>query len=190
MSAIDAPPGVAFAGVAAGEFVARRWPRRLAGRVMFLVVVTGAITAAIGVRRAPGATAEMLLAVPLVCWSVAGVGLAVRRARLRVDRDGVRWGWGDIGFRVTRDRMQRIDLYRDAIAVRQRRGSTWYLSAHDWDLFERMPGALRRAGLPVLTHELRAPFAARLQSYGIVLDLLLLADAAASVFALGVALGL
>jgi hypothetical protein len=29
-----------------------------------------------------------------------------------------------------------------------------------------------------------------LQSYGIVLDLLLLADAAASVFALGVALGL
>jgi hypothetical protein len=121
---------------------------------------------------------------------VAGVGYAVRRARLRIDRDGVRWGWHDIGFRVTRDRMQRIDLYSDAIAVRQKRGSTWYLSGHDWDLFGRMPGVLRRAALPVETHERSAPLAARLQSYGIVLDLLLLADAAASVLALGVALGL
>jgi hypothetical protein len=190
MSAVDAPPGVAFAGVAAGEFVSRRWPRLLAARVMILVVITGAGTAAVGIKRAPSASAEMLLMVPLVCWSVAGVGLAVRRARLRVDRDGVRWGWNDIGFRVTRDRMKKIDLYRDAIAVRQRRGSTWYLSAHDWDLFQRMASVLRRAGLPVETHERRAPFGARLQSYGIVLDLLLLADAAASVFALGVALGL
>jgi hypothetical protein len=190
MSAVDAPPGIAFAGVAAGEFVARRRPRRLAGHVMLLVAVTGGITAAIGVRRAPGSTAELLLAVPLVCWSVAAVGYAVRRARLRIDRDGVRWGWDEIGFRVTRDRMERIDLYRDAIAVRQRRGSVWYLSGHDWDLFQRMPAVLRRAGLPVQAHERRAPLAARLQSYGIVLDLLLVADAAAAVFALGVALGL
>ena len=190
MSAVDAPPGIAFAGVAAGEFVSRRRPRRLAGRVMFLVLVTGAVTLAIGIRRAPLATAELLLAVPLICWSVAAVGYAVRRARLRVDRDGVRWGWNDIGFRVTRDRMERIDLYRDAIAVRQRRGSTWYLSGHDWDLFQRMPGVLRRAGLPVESHERRAPIGARLQSYGIVLDLLLLADAAASVIVLGLALGL
>lgn len=190
MSAVDAPPGIAFAGVAAGEFVARRRPRRLAGRVMGLVLFTGAATLAIGVRRAPGPGAELLLAAPLVCWSVAGVGYAVRRARLRIDHDGVRWGWHDIGFRVTRDRMQRIDLYRDAIAVRQKRGSTWYLSGHDWDLFGRMPGVLRRAALPVEAHERAAPLAARLQSYGIVLDLLLLADAAASVLALGVALGL
>jgi hypothetical protein len=190
MTAIDAPPGISFAGVAAGEFVARRRPRLLAARVLFLVLVTGAVTAAIGVRRAPGASAELLLAVPLICWCVAGVGYAVRRARLRIDHDGVRWGWTDIGFRVTRDRMERIDLYRDAIAVRQRRGSTWYLSGHDWDVFERMPGVLRRAALPVHTHQRRAPVGARLQSYGIVLDLLLLADAAAAVFVLGVALGL
>jgi len=190
MSAVDAPPGIAFAGVAAGEFVSRVRPRRLAGRVMALVIVTGAVTLIIGVRRAPGANAELLLAAPLVCWSVAGVGYAVRRARLRVDRDGVRWGWSEVGFRVTRDKMERIDLFRDGIAVRQKRGSTWYLSGHDWDLFQRMPGVLRRAGLPVDTHDRRAPLAARLQSYGIVLDLLLVADAAASVFALGVALGL
>jgi hypothetical protein len=190
MSAVDAPPGIAFAGVAAGEFVSRPRPRRLASRVMLLVLITGTATLAIGIKRAPAATAELLLAVPLVCWSVAAVGFAVRRARLRIDRDGVRWGWNDIGFRVTRDRMNRIDLYRDAIAVRQRRGSTWYVSGHDWDLFQRMPGALRRAGLPVETHERRAPLGARLQSYGIVLDLLLLADAAASVFIFWVALGL
>ncbi|HEU5058129.1 MAG TPA: hypothetical protein VFU21_16470 [Kofleriaceae bacterium] len=190
MSAVDAPPGIAFAGVAAGEFVARPRPRRLAARVMALVAVTGAITLAIGIRRAPAAGAELLLAAPLVCWSVAAVGYAVRRARLRIDHDGVRWGWTDVGFRVTRDRMRRIDLYRDGISVRQKRGSTWYLSGHDWDVFQRMPGVLRRAGLPVEAHERRAPIGARLQSYGIVLDLLLVADAAASVFALGVALGL
>jgi hypothetical protein len=154
------------------------------------VLATGAITVAIGIRRAPSATAEMLLAVPLICVSVAGVGYAVRRARLRIDPGGVRWGWSDLAFRVSRDQMKHVDVYRDAIAVRQRRGSTWYLSGHDWDLFERMPGALRRAGLPLETREGRAPLGARLQSYGIVLDLMLLADAAASVFALGVALGL
>lgn len=190
MSAVDAPPGIAFAGMAAGEFVSRRRPRRLAGRVLVLVFITGAGTLAIGVRRAPAPSAELLLAVPLVCWSIAVVGYAVRRARLRVDHDGVRWGWNDIGFRVTRDRMERIDLYRDAIAVRQRRGSTWYVSSRDWDLFQRMPGVLGRAALPVQTHERRAPIGARLQSYGIVLDLLLVADATASVLMFGVAVGL
>lgn len=86
--------------------------------------------------------------------------------------------------------MAGIDIYKDAVAVRQRRGSTWFVSGRDWDLFERVPSALRRAGLPLKSHTRRAPFRARLQSYGMVLDLLLVSDAVASVCALGVALGL
>jgi len=190
MSAVDAPPGVAFAGHAAGEFACRRRPRRLAGRVLLLVLVANALTVLLAGRRMHGQTAELLLVTSLMCASVAGVGYAVRRARLRIDMDGVRWGWSEIGFRVTRDQMVGIDVYRDAVAVRQRRGSTWYVSGRDWDLFERVPAALRRASLPLQSHDRRAPLGARLQSYGTVLDLLLVADALASVFALGVALGL
>jgi hypothetical protein len=190
VSAVDAPPGIAFAGQAAGEFIARRRPRRLAGRVLFLVLLASGVTGVMATRRMYGTTSELLMVVALVCASVAVVGYGVRRARLRIDGDGVRWGWNEIGFRVTRDQLATLELYRDGVAVRQRRGSTWFLSGKDWDLFERMPGALRRARLPVEVHERRAPVRARLQSYGMVLDLLLVADALASVFALGVALGL
>ncbi|HWM85963.1 MAG TPA: hypothetical protein VNO33_09000 [Kofleriaceae bacterium] len=190
MSAVDAPPGIAFAGQAAGEFVCRRRPRRLAGRVFFLVLIASALTGVLAARRMHGQTTELLLAMSLMCASVAGVGYAVRRARLRIDAEGVRWGWSEIGFRVRRDELSAIDVYLDAVAVKQRRGSTWYVSGRDWDLFERVPVALRRAGLPLEAHERRAPLGARLQSYGTVLDLLLVADALAAVFALGVALGL
>jgi hypothetical protein len=190
MSAVDAPPGISFAGPAAGEFVSRRRPRRLAGRVLFLVLIASTTTAVLATRSGPGDTTELLLAVSLMCASVAGVGYAVRRARLRIDADGVRWGWSEIGFRVTRDQMGAIELYRDAVAVVQRRGSTWYVSGRDWDLFERVPGALRRAGLSVDVRDRRAPLGARLQSYGTVLDVLLVADALAAVLALVVALGL
>ena len=190
MSAVDAPPGIAFAGHAAGEFACRRRPRRLAGRVLFLVLLASVLTVVMAGRRMHGQTAELLMVVSLMCASVAGVGYAVRRARLRIDADGVRWGWSGIGFRVTRDDMAGIDVYRDAVAVRQRRGSTWFVSGRDWDRFEHVPAALRRAGLPLESHTRRAPLGARLQSYGTVLDLLLVSDAVASVFALGVALGL
>ncbi|HTE55359.1 MAG TPA: hypothetical protein VK698_31110 [Kofleriaceae bacterium] len=190
MSAVDTPPGIAFAGRASGEFGCRRRPRRLAGRVFFMVLATSGTAAVLAVRRAPAQTTELLLAVSLMCASVAAVGYAVRRARLRVDADGVRWGWDDLGFRVTRDHITAIRVYRDAVAIEQQRGSTWYVSSRDWDLFDRVPGALRRAGLPLEVHDRRAPIGARLQSYGAVLDLLLVLDALASVFALGVALGL
>jgi len=190
MSAVDAPPGISFAGRAVGEFAAKKRPRRLAGRVFWMVLVTSVATGILAVRRVYGPHADVLMVVPLVCISVAGVGLAVRRARLRIDAGGIRWGWNDIGFRVGKDKMQGIDIYRDAIAVRQTRGSTWYLSGHDWDGFERMVPVLAHSGLPTKQHDTRAPLAARLQSYGIVLDLMLVADVVGSVFALGVAMGL
>jgi hypothetical protein len=190
VSVVDAPPGLGLAGVAAGEFAARRRPRRLAARVFTLVLLTSGMTIALALRRFHTASAEVLLAASIMCLCVAAVGHAVRRARLRIDADGVRWGWEGIHFRMPRDKLERIDIFHDAIAVRPKRGSTWYLSGHDWDGFDRMAGALRRAELPAEERPRRAPVTARLQSYGIVLDLLLLADAVASVFALGIAIGL
>src|SRR5690606_26761851 len=112
----------------------------------------------------------------LVCVSVAAVGLAVRRARLRVDADGIRWGWHVMGFRMRRDRLREVRAYSDAIAVTPRRGSTWYLTRRDWSSFERMVDALGSARLPLVRATGRAPFGARLQGYGLVLDGLLVAN--------------
>ena len=144
MSAIDAPPGVAFAGEAAGEFVARPRPRRLAGRVFAFVTIVGVITIVLTARHIFAPFAEVMLVIPLVCVSIAFVGYAVRRAHLRVDADGVRWGWRVGGFRMSPDRMKGVAAYHDAIAVEPKRGSTWYLSERDWDRFDRLLEALSK----------------------------------------------
>ena len=188
MSASDAPPGVPFAGRAFGEFVARRRPRRLAGRVLFIAVVAGAATAGLMARRIHSNLAEVLLMLSMLTVSVACVGYAVRRAHVRIDAEGVRWGWELAGFRMGRARLREIRAYDDAVAFAPRRGSTWYICARDWEQFDRLPAALRRAAMPFALEPGRAPLGARLQSYGAVLDGLLLLDAVAAVLALAVAL--
>lgn len=184
MSAVDAPPGIPFAGRAAGEFVARPRARRLARRVFVLVSAAGVLTLAMAARRLYAPLIELLLVAPLMCISVAAVGHAVRSAHVRIDRDGVRWGWSWGGFRLTRERLRRVEAYDDAVALKPTRGSTWYLSRRDWDRFERMLPAIDQAGIPFTRHETRAPLGARLQSYGAVLDGLLVADALAAMLAL------
>lgn len=189
MSAIDAPPGLAFAGEAAGEFVAKPRPKRLARRVFWFVVALGAFTIGLAARKIYMPFAEVFLVAPLVCMSIAGVGYAVRRARLRIDQDGIRWGWRIAGFRMGMDRMKSVTAYRDAIAVKPRRGSTWYLSERDWDRFDAVVVALRKAQIPFEVEDRRAPLAARLQSYGMVLDLLLVITAFGAVLALAAVYG-
>jgi hypothetical protein len=190
VSVVDAPPGLAFAGPAAGEFVARRASRRLARIVFYLVLVVSAAAFAIAVRRLYRPMAEIALVAPLMCVSIAAVGHAVRRARIRIDRDGVRWGWEFAGFRMPRARIRRVDLYRDAIALVPQRGSVWFLSPRDWERFEGMCDAVQGAGLPLVAQPTRAPLRARMQSYGLALDTLLLLDAIGSVLILAFALAL
>src|SRR5262249_55608076 len=110
----------------------------------------------------------------------AAVGLAVRAARVTVDGGGVRWGWDWLGFRLDRDRIRKVDVYRDAIAVAPRRGSTWFLTAGDWGRLDALCYPVGRAGLAVARHDRGAPLAARLQSYGRVLDGLLVLTIAGS----------
>jgi hypothetical protein len=99
--------------------------------------------------------------------------VAVRSARLGIDEDGVSWGWGGFSFAVKRDRIRVCRIYRDAAAVIMRRGSTWYLSGRDYTPFVDVVAALRRAGFPLEEHGRRAPIRARLQAYGVALDVLL-----------------
>jgi hypothetical protein len=190
VSAVDAPPGLAFAGEAAGEFVARPASRKLATRVFVYVAVAAGVTFALASRQIHAPFVEMLLIVPLVCVSVAAVGFAVRRARVRIDADGVWWGWRLGGVRMRRARIRRACVYTDAVALVPRRGSTWFLTRRDWHQFSDMARALRAAGISFTRRDRRAPLGARLQSYGLVLDALMLLDALLATGALAVATAL
>ncbi len=174
MSATDVPLHLGLGGRVAGEFVARPGPRRLAQVAVRWVLVAGAVAVAVARRRQLEALAPAIAILATVFLSVTLVGLAVRRARVTIDAGGVRWGWGSLGVRMDRDRLRSVGVYTDAIALVPRRGSTWFLSARDWDRFDAMARAVARADLPVEVHPRRAPWRARLQSYGRVLDGLLL----------------
>jgi hypothetical protein len=190
MSAVDAPPGLAFAGVAAGELVARRRSLRLARAVFWYVAVASVTTYVLARRHWYRPGIEVLLSAPLMFLGIAVLGYAVRRARLRVDNEGFRWGWDSGGFRMSRERVAAVVLYDDALALLPRRGSTWYVSARDWAGFPEMARVLREAEVEYERVRARAPLGARLQSYGLVLDLLLVGDMLAATMALGIAFAL
>jgi hypothetical protein len=98
------------------------------------------------------------------------LGYAVRRARVAISRDGVRWGWTAVGFTQRASRIVSAHVYRDGVALEAKRGAWWFIAARDWDRFDALVRQLRRAELPVRDHDGRAPLRARLQSYGRFLD--------------------
>jgi hypothetical protein len=98
----------------------------------------------------------------------------VRRAEVTITRDGVRWGWGVLGFHQSAARIVCAHVYGDGVAFEARRGSWWFLAARDWDRFDALVRQLRRTALPVRDHAGRAPWRARLQSYGRFLDAMLI----------------
>lgn len=188
MSAVDIPPGFHLSDLPSGEFGATTRSHRLARRVFFYALATSVGTYLAASQHLYVRSIEFLLVVPLVCMSVAAVGYAVRRARLRIDADGARWGWELFGFRMGLGKMSGVRAYRDAIAFKPKRGSTWYVSHRDWHNFERIPRALESANIPFERRTERAPLSARLQSYGYVLDGLLLLNALAATAGLIIAL--
>lgn len=172
MAVIDTPPGLGLDGARAGWFTARPGPRALARRGLVLTVALSAIATVLTGRHPPadhGATRLMVLAMAV---AVAVLALAVRRAQVGVGADGLRWGWGGLVVRLDARRLRTVRLYRDAIAFAPRRGSPWFLFARDWDRFEALRRAVAAAGLPAEELDRRAPWTAQLQSYGRVLDAL------------------
>ena len=173
MSALDLPPGIGLVGTPLGTFHAPARARRAASLALAAVVVLGALTWGL-VSRHPyrhGASTQVVL--PIAFAAFAGVGFLVRRARVAVTRDGVRWGWTAFGFHQPAARITVAHIYRDGIALEARRGSWWFIAARDWDRFDVLVRHLRRAELPIRDHAGKAPLRARLQSYGRFLDLLL-----------------
>jgi hypothetical protein len=187
VAAIDTPPGLGHDDARAAGFRAPRGPRRLAEAAMRLtVVLTVLVVVVVGRRR--GDAGPLLVAWAVSASALALVGAAVRRARVTVAADGIRWGWGGLTVRMSRERITRAEIYRDGVALRARRGSTWFLARRDWERFDSLARAIADAGLPAAALDRTAPFTARLQSYGRFLDALLvlavLTAATAAVLAL------
>jgi hypothetical protein len=181
VSAVDLPPGIGLAGTPLGTFGAPPGARRLAALALVASTLLGALVWYLVSRNPwrPGRGAQITL--PVAFAAVALLGYAVRRARIAVTRDGVRWGWSVLGFHQEASRIKTAHVYRDGIALEARRGSWWFLAARDWERFDAIVRQLRRAELPLADHDGRAPFRARLQSYGRFLDSLLVLTIVASV---------
>lgn len=174
MAAIDTPPGLGHDDSRAAGFGAPRGPRRLAEAAMRVTVgLTVAVVLIAGRRRGEGA--PVIIAWAVSCAALGLVGAAVRRARVTVAADGIRWGWGGLTVRMSKERIIRCDVYADGIALCARRGSTWFLARRDWDRFDSLARAVGDVGLPCASIDRAAPFRARLQSYGRVLDGLMIA---------------
>jgi hypothetical protein len=174
MGAIDLPPGIGLAGTPLGTFHAPRRARRLA-TVSLVLIVAMAVLTVYFVAQPPyrwrHASTQIVLSFAFV--AIALLGFAVRRARVVVTRDGVRWGWDLVSFAQDAARIVCAHVYTDGVAFEARRGSWWFIAARDWDRFETFVRFLRRAQLPVQDHAGTAPLRARLQSYGRFLDVLL-----------------
>jgi len=165
-------------------FGAPRASRRLAIAVFIYVTIVGAITFIRSGRPAyilhAGETAAAVgMVLPLFCATVAFVIFAVRLAGLGVDDGGVSWGIGFLAFRMRAAAVSSCRIYRDAVAVtRSGRRFTWYICARDYAPFPEVVAAFRRTRMPLEEDGGPAPLAARLQSYGLAVDLLLVLDAA------------
>ncbi|MDQ3368255.1 MAG: hypothetical protein M3680_22755 [Myxococcota bacterium] len=174
MSVVDLPPGIGLLGTPLGVFRAPRGAVRLSTIALVVALVGGALTWYLVTRHPWRRGSATLFALPVAYMLLAGLGFVIRRARVAVTRDGVRWGWLALGFHQPASKIVRAHVYRDGVALQATRGSQWFLAARDWERFDVLVRQIRRAELPIHEHAGKAPLRQRLQSYGRFLDALLL----------------
>jgi hypothetical protein len=181
VSAVDLPPGIGLVGQPLGRFAAPARARRLAALAVLASIALGVLSWYFVSRHPWRRGSSVQITLPVAFAALALLGLAVRHATVAVTRDGIRWGWSTLGFHQPAARIACAHLYRDGIAIEARRGSWWFLAARDWDRFDALVRDVQRAALPIREHPGRAPWRARLQSYGRVLDAMLVGTIAGSV---------
>lgn len=174
MSAVDIPPVIGLVGSNSAAFRMRRGGRRLAIAATLVTAAGWALAWWMISQRGSwfyGSRSNAPYAVlPIALFAVAAVGLTVRTARIWIDGGGVRWGWRSLNVRMEVERLRCAEVYTDGVGLVAQKGSRWFLAARDWDRFEVLAREIERAGMPVAQLGTRAPLRARLQSYGRVLD--------------------
>jgi hypothetical protein len=159
------------------ELAAPRRARRHALVVFLFVSVITALGFRAHLRAGIFHGDALDLALPVFFWLVALLCWTVRRGRLRIEPEGVRWGYTWAGFRMRTERIGSVRVYDDGIALMPRRGVTpWHLSARDWEPWEDALRGLPRLGLAVERVKGPSPLRLRLQGYGLALDVLLVLD--------------
>lgn len=170
MSALDLPPGLGLEGTPLATFVAPARSRRLTTIALMAVVVLLAATWYFASRHWYRRETSTQVVLPTAFLLIALLAFALRRAKLAVTRDGVRWGWTSLAFTQPRERFINVHIYTDGITLEIQRGARWFLSARDWERFEVLVRQLRRVELPTRDYARKAPLRQRLQSYGRFLD--------------------
>ncbi len=181
MSAVDVPPGIGLVGAALQRFVAPRQTLRLARAAVFICVGCGAATWVMVARHHGTADQSVYAVMPLALTSFAVLGWLIRTSSITVARDGLRWGWRSVAFTRRAETIVEATAYQDGVALAGRRGAPWFLAAVDWQHFSDLVRQLQRAQIPVVHRTERAPWRAKMQSYGRALDLLLLASSLGSI---------
>lgn len=176
MTAVDIPPVIGLVGTTRAAFRARPGGRRLALIATIFTAIAWGLTWWIVIANGrqhhwvKSTTTAAYMVLPIAIFLFAGVGLAVRTARIWIDGGGVRWGWRGLHVRMEIERLDCAEIYADGVALAAKKGSRWFLAARDWDRFDVLAREIERAGMPIKTVAGRAPLRARLQSYGRVLD--------------------
>jgi hypothetical protein len=181
MSAIDLPPGIGLVGAALQRFTSPPAARRLARATVFICIGCGAATWAMVARNHGRADQSVYAVMPLALGAVAVLGWLIRSASITVARDGLRWGWQSIAFTRRAETIVQATAYLDGVALAGRRGAPWFLAAADWQKFPDLVRQLQRAQLPVVQVQQKAPWRAKMQSYGRALDIMLLLSCAGAI---------
>ncbi len=174
MSAIDLPPGIGLLGTPLATFDAPPRARRLAGIAVVVVIVLLVLTWYLVSKNRWQRGTSTKVVLPVAFFLFTMLAYVIRRARLAITRDGVRWGWASLGFTQPRSKIAVAHVYRDGIALEAHKGSRWFIAARDWQRYDVIVKQLRRAELPIRDYEGTAPIRQRLQSYGRFLDALVI----------------
>ncbi|MDX2091822.1 MAG: hypothetical protein SFX73_28430 [Kofleriaceae bacterium] len=172
MSALDLPPGLGLEGTPLAVFVAPARARRLTTIAVVSVVGLLVLSWYFVSRHPYRRQASTQVVLPAAFLLIALLAFALRRAKLAITRDGVRWGWTSLAFTQPRERLINVHVYTDGITLEIQRGARWFLAARDWERFEVLVRQLRRVDLPTRDYTFKAPLRQRMQSYGRFLDAL------------------
>jgi hypothetical protein len=170
VSALDLPPGLGLAGTPLATFVAPARSRRLTTVAVIAVVILLVISWYFVSRHPYRRQSSAQVVLPAAFLLIALLAFALRRAKLAITRDGVRWGWTSLAFTQPRARFINVHIYADGITLEIQRGSRWFLAARDWERFEVLVRQMKRVDLPTRDYTIKAPLRQRLQSYGRFLD--------------------